>query len=68
MTFWEQLKDAFNRFFGHTIGSVPIWKVIVIFAMMAFLMVIYIRYDRVKSELDDEGGAEVSDRGRNDDE
>lgn len=63
MTFWEQLKDAFNRFFGATDEPVPLWEIVVIFLMMTYLMVMCVRYDRVKLELDDELKDELDDEG-----
>lgn len=54
MTFWEQLKDAFNRFFGCDGEQVPVWEIVVILLMMTYIMIMCVRYDRVKLELDDE--------------
>lgn len=62
MTFWEQLKDAFNRVFGCSGEPASVWEIVVILLMMTYIMIMCVRYDRVKLELDDEpddeGGAE----------
>lgn len=58
MTFWEQLKDAFNRFFGYTGEQTPVWKIIVISAAMIGLIFIFIWDSRGTSELDDESDDE----------
>ena len=62
MTFWEQLKDAFNRVLGCGGEPVPVWEIVLILLMMTYIMIMCVKYDRVKLKLDDEsddeGGAE----------
>lgn len=54
MTFWEQLKDAFNRFFGVMDEPVPIWTGLAILTPLICIMIMLIWQDREKSELEDE--------------
>lgn len=57
MTFWDQLKDAFNRIFGVMDEPVPLWKTIAIFAIFAALIGVVIMWvwcDREESEPEDE--------------
>ena len=57
MTFWEQLKDAFNRVFGVMDEPVPLWTTLAIFAIFAVLIgvvIMLVWYDREKSEPEDE--------------
>jgi hypothetical protein len=54
MTFWEQLKDAFNRFFGRMDEPVPLWTTLAIFAVLIGVVIMWVWYDREKSEPEDE--------------
>lgn len=54
MTFWEQLKDAFNRFFGVMDEPVPLWKMLVVFAMLICVVIMWVWQEQEKSEPEDE--------------
>ena len=55
MTFWEQLKDAFNRFFGGgTDIPVPAWIAIALFLVLIGATIIWARYDSRRDEPEDE--------------
>lgn len=54
MTFWEQLKDAFNRVFGAMDEPVPLWASLAILAMLTCITIMLVWYDREKSEPEDE--------------
>lgn len=54
MTFWEQLKDAFNRFFGVMDKPMPLWTTLAIFAVLIGVVIMWVRHDREKSEPEDE--------------
>jgi hypothetical protein len=54
MTFWEQLKDAFNRFFGRMDEPVSFWTELAILAMLIGIMIMLVWKDREKSEPEDE--------------
>ena len=57
MTFWEQLKDAFNRVFGVMDEPVPRWTTLAIFAIFAVLIgavIMMVWCDREKTEPEDE--------------
>ena len=54
MTFWEQLKDAFNRFFGVTDEPAPSWTELAILAMLICIMIMLVWYNREKPEPEDE--------------
>ncbi len=54
MTFWEQLKDAFNRFFGRMDEPVSFWTELAILAMLIGIMIMLAWQDREKSEPEDE--------------
>ena len=54
MTFLEQLKDAFNRVFGVMDEPVPLWTTLAIFAVLIGVVIMWVWYDRKKSEPEDE--------------
>ena len=54
MTFGEQLKDAFNRFFGVMDEPMPIWKTLAIFALLIGVVIMCVWCGREKSEPEDE--------------
>ena len=54
MTFWEQLKDALNRFFGRMDEPVSFWTELAILAMLIGIMIMLAWQDREKSEPEDE--------------
>ena len=54
MTFWEQLKDAFNRFFGVMDEPMPFWKMLAIFAMLICVVIMWAWSEWEKPEPKDE--------------
>lgn len=54
MTFWEQLKDAFNRFFGAMDEPVPLWTTLAILTPLICFMIMLVWYNQEKSEPEDE--------------
>ena len=54
MTFWDQLKDAFNRFFGVMDEPMPIWKTLALFALLIGVVITCVWCGREKSEPEDE--------------
>jgi hypothetical protein len=54
MTFWDQLKDAFNRFLGVMDEPVPLWKMLVIFAMLIFVVIMWAWNEWERLEPEDE--------------
>lgn len=54
MTFWEQLKDAFNRFFGYMEEPVPLWTALAVFAILIGVVITCVWCGREKSEPEDE--------------
>ena len=62
MTFWEQLKDAFNRFFGYMEEPVPLWTAMAaIGAFMASLFVILVLIEKEDQKDDQEEELEEAD-------
>lgn len=54
MTFLEQLKDGFNRFFGVMDEPVPLWKMLVVFAMQICVVIMWAWNEWKKLEPEDE--------------
>jgi hypothetical protein len=54
MTFWERLKDAFNRFFGVMDEPMPLWTTLAIFAVLIGVVIMWVWYEWEKSEPEDE--------------
>ena len=62
MTFWEQLKDAFNRFFGYMEEPVPLWtEMAAMGAFMASLFVILALIEKEDQKDDQEEELEEAD-------
>lgn len=53
MTFWEQLKDAFNRFFGKMDEPVPAWTAIGLFLVIISITIMWAWYDNRREESED---------------
>ena len=58
MTFWEQLKDAFNRFFGKMDEPIPAWSVVAVLLLLVVLFVPIVVYDLRKGEREGENELE----------
>ena len=54
MTFWEQVKDAFNRFFGKMDEPVPLWTALGFFAILIGVVVMWVWYEHEKADQEDE--------------
>lgn len=54
MTFWEQVKDAFNRFFGKMDEPVPIWTGLAILTPLICAMIMLVWYYIEKEKPEDE--------------